>query len=53
MEFCHSGPNAGHLGRTRAFYKVSECFYWPGIFKHVEKLVRALYQYYYNVFDIY
>ena len=53
MEFCHSDPTAGHLGRTRAFYKASGRFYWLGIFKHVEKLVRALYQYYYIVFDIY
>nr|XP_047133003.1 uncharacterized protein LOC105847471 isoform X3 [Hydra vulgaris] len=33
---CHSEPTAGHLGRTRTFYKVAERFYWPGIFKDVE-----------------
>ncbi|XP_065681472.1 gypsy retrotransposon integrase-like protein 1 [Hydra vulgaris] len=37
---CHSEPTAGHLGRTRTFYKVAERFYWPGIFKDVENAVK-------------
>ena len=39
MESCHSDHTAGHLGRTRTFYKVSERFHWPGIFNDVEKIV--------------
>ena len=38
-ESCHSDPTASHLGRTQIFYKVSERFYWPGIFNDVEKMV--------------
>ena len=49
MQSCHSDPTAGHLGRTRTFYKVSERFYWPGIFKDVEKIVCILHYYYYIV----
>nr|XP_047142905.1 uncharacterized protein LOC124817139 [Hydra vulgaris] len=39
---CHSEPTAGHLGRTRTFYKVAERFYWPGIFKDVENAANGL-----------
>ena len=37
VEACHSDATAGHLGRTRTFYKVSERYYWPNIFEDINK----------------
>ena len=36
---CRSDPTAGHLGRTKTFYKISERYYWPGLYKEVKKFV--------------
>ena len=45
MESSYNDPTAGHLGRTQTFSKVSEQFYWAGIFNDVEKMVCKLYNY--------
>ena len=39
---CHSDGTAGHLGRTKTFYKVSQRYYWPGIFNDVEQFVSFI-----------
>ena len=39
MKSCHSDATAGHLGRNKTFYKISERYYWPGIFKDVTNAV--------------
>ena len=40
VKSCHSDPTAGHLGMVKTFYKVSERFYWPGIFNYISQYVR-------------
>ena len=42
IQACHSDATAGHLGRTKTFYKVSERYYWPGIFDQVAQVVSDL-----------
>lgn len=49
IESCLNNPTAGQIGSTQTFYKVSEHFYLPRIFKDVEKL----YLNHYIVLDIY
>ena len=39
IKACHNDATAGHLGRTRTFYKLSERYYWPGIFRDVTRAV--------------
>ena len=43
LKACHSGPTAGHLGRTKTFYKISERYYWPGLYKDVKEFVSNCY----------
>ena len=43
IKACHSDPAAGHLGRTRTFYKASERYYWPGIYNQVSQFVSVAY----------
>ena len=42
LKACHSDGTAGHLGRTKTFYKVSQRYYWPGIFNDVEQFVSFI-----------
>jgi hypothetical protein len=39
---CHDGPCGGHFFDKRTSYKVlHSCYYWPNIFKDVDKYVRS------------
>jgi hypothetical protein len=36
----HDRPMAGHLGITKTFVKISQLYYWPGLFRDVVRYVR-------------
>ena len=38
---CHCSLEGGHQGVGRTFYKVSNSFYWPGMYRDVEKYVLS------------
>ena len=40
LEMCHSDPTSGHFGVKKTFNQVRERFYWKGMFKDAEELVR-------------
>ena len=40
---CHCSMEGGHQGVGRTFYKVSNSFYWPGMYKDVERYVLNCY----------
>ena len=37
----HEEPSAGHLGVEKSYYKVSQHYYWPGIFKDTADFVKT------------
>ena len=41
LEMCHSEPTSGHFGVKKTFNRVRERFYWKGMFKDAEELVRS------------
>ena len=41
LKVCQTDPTAGHLGRSKTYYKVAERYYWSGLYKDVVKLVRT------------
>ena len=40
LDMCHSEPTSGHFGVKKTFNRVRERFYWKGMFKDAEELVR-------------
>ena len=40
LEMCHSEPTSGHFGVKKTFNRVRERFYWKGMCKDAEELVR-------------
>ena len=41
LEMCHSDPTSGHFGVKKTFNRVRERFYWKGMCKDAEELVRS------------
>lgn len=41
LEMCHSDPTSGHFGVKKTFNRLSERFYWKGMYKDVENLVAT------------
>ena len=41
LEMCHSDPTSGHFGVKKTFNRVRERFYWKGMRKDAEQLVRS------------
>ena len=40
MRACHVEPTSGHMGIKRTVHGVTECFFWKGVTKDVECMVR-------------
>ena len=40
MSACHLDPTSGHTGIKRTSYRIAERFFWKGLTKDVEQLVR-------------
>ena len=45
MRACHIEPASGHMGIRHTVYRIIERFYWKGLNKDVEKMVRCVLQY--------
>ena len=41
MQECHDQPSAGHPGVTKTFLRISQVYYWPGLFNDVLKYVKS------------
>ena len=41
LEMCHSDPTSGHFEVKKIFNQVRERFYWKGMFKDAEEMVRS------------
>ena len=41
LEMCHSDRTPEHFGVKKTFNRVRERFYWKGMFKDAEELVRS------------
>ena len=39
LKMHHDYPNAGHMGRTKTYYKVLSRYFWPTIYKDTKKFV--------------
>ena len=39
----HAGPTSGHFGITRTWKRISERFYWKGMYEDVKKQVSVIY----------
>ena len=37
----HDTPASGHLGREKTFEVISRVFFWPRMYKYIQKLVRS------------
>jgi hypothetical protein len=42
LEENHDLPHEGHLGITKTFLRISQDFYWPGLFRDVVKYVNLM-----------
>ena len=42
LNACHTDSTAGHLGRTKTYYKVAERYYWSGLYDDVVRLVSVI-----------
>ncbi|KAH8292632.1 hypothetical protein KR054_001713, partial [Drosophila jambulina] len=40
LEECHDAPTAGHLGVRKTIIRISQKYYWPGMFRDVRRHVR-------------
>ena len=40
MRACHVEPTSGHMGIKHTVCHISECFFWKGLNKDVEHMVR-------------
>ena len=40
MRVCHVEPTSGHMGIKRTVHRVTERFFWKGVTKDVEYMVR-------------
>ncbi|KAH8300620.1 hypothetical protein KR059_003819, partial [Drosophila kikkawai] len=40
LQECHDAPTAGHLGTRKTILRISQKFYWPGMFRDVKQYVR-------------
>jgi hypothetical protein len=41
LQACHDDTTAGHLGENRTYDKVAQRYFWNGIFRDVERYVKA------------
>ena len=41
LHLTHEAPMAGHLGINKAYYKILQHFYWPGLKKDVKLFCRS------------
>ena len=41
MKACHSAPTSGHVGIVKTWRRLSERFYWKGMYGDVKKLVSV------------
>ena len=38
---CHDTAQAGHLGTTKTCFRVSQCYFWPNIFRDVAGFIKS------------
>ena len=43
MRACHVEPTSGHMGMKRTIHRITERFFWKGVTKDVEHMVRTVY----------
>lgn len=41
LKECHDEPQSGHLGIAKTFLRISQKYYWPGMFRDVARYVKS------------